>query len=400
MSRVPGPPALFVVAAVALLAGGGCSDKMVDVVDPNPPEVMIVSPDDQSDVSGVAVWVEVNATDDVGVDRVEFRVNGGPAFAVTQPPYRALGVTLTTAEGTQAVVSAEAFDAAGNSATDAISVTVSPRTTTRLTNEPNDDMYPEWSPDGTRIVFQAKRTTGRFDLWTMNADGSAQTRLTTNSNDDRFPAWSPDGAWIAFDSNRGGKFDLYALPYPQGEAGTTQLTMGNLDNVQPEWSPDGSELYFSSDRGSSGWFNIWKASSSGTEVGVSQVTAYNAVDVYPVVAPRNDFLAFVTDLNFASPKIYGGPIGSTQVFTLTGETGFVESEPEWSPDGQMVIFTRSSGAGQNTRLWIVPTDTQTPEQVTFTSSPIGDGGAVWSPDGSRIAFHSDRDGNLEIYVME
>ena len=41
-----------------------------------------------------------------------------------------------------------------------------------------------------------------------------------------------------------------------------------------------------------------------------------------------------------------------------------------------------------------------PVQVTFGTGTVGDGGATWSPDGSRIAFHSDRGGNLDIYVIQ
>jgi len=61
---------------------------------------------------------------------------------------------------------------------------------TRLTNDPVDDSYPAWSPDGKKIAFSSERD-GNFEVYVMNADGSEQTRLTYNPVDYLYPAWSP-----------------------------------------------------------------------------------------------------------------------------------------------------------------------------------------------------------------
>jgi TolB protein len=82
----------------------------------------------------------------------------------------------------------------------------------RLTDHPGAEMHPDWSPDGTQIVFEAKRDERNWDIWVMNADGSAPRNLTANEpSDDGNPAWSPDGERIAFSSNRGGDFDIYVM---------------------------------------------------------------------------------------------------------------------------------------------------------------------------------------------
>ena len=61
---------------------------------------------------------------------------------------------------------------------------------TNLTNHPQGDEKPSWSPDGNKIAFKAQRT-GTGDIYVMNADGSGQTRLTNNRGSDASPHWGP-----------------------------------------------------------------------------------------------------------------------------------------------------------------------------------------------------------------
>jgi len=67
---------------------------------------------------------------------------------------------------------------------------------------------PDWSPDGTRIVFE-RPGTGHGDLWLMNADGTDPVALTETDTPERTPAWSPDGSRIAFVSKRNGTWGLF-----------------------------------------------------------------------------------------------------------------------------------------------------------------------------------------------
>ncbi len=98
---------------------------------------------------------------------------------------------------------------------------------------------PVWSPDGTRVAFQASDVTvdgsAQTDIFVMNADGSALTRLTNHPEADTIPMWSPDGSWIAFNSQRDGNSEIYAIDVNGGEL--TRLTNSSTYEVQPAWSP-------------------------------------------------------------------------------------------------------------------------------------------------------------------
>ena len=114
-----------------------------------------------------------------------------------------------------------------------------------LTNNPNDDRYPSWSPDGERIVFVSQRPghfKGEFgitsEIYVMDADGGNQQRLTENRQNDRSPSWSPDGERIAFSSDRKGDFENFEIYVMDTDGGNQQkLTNNRGDDRSPSWSP-------------------------------------------------------------------------------------------------------------------------------------------------------------------
>jgi hypothetical protein len=116
----------------------------------------------------------------------------------------------------------------------------------RLTTSAAFDSYPSVSPDGTRIVFASDRgdpTNHTLDIYTMNIDGSGVTRLTTAADDDYWPDWSPDGTKIAFTSWRNGDAEVFVMN--ANGSGQTNLTNDSVfDDLDPNWSPDGTKIAF------------------------------------------------------------------------------------------------------------------------------------------------------------
>lgn len=218
---------------------------------------------------------------------------------------------------------------------------VGPDGLTQLTFDPAPDGYPEWSADGTKIVFQSARDSD-FEIYVMNADGSGQMNLTNDPNLDLVPTWSPNGTQIAFTSRRDGNEEIYVMN--ADGSGQTNLTNHLAGDAQPAWSPDGTQIAFESLRS-----------------GPAQVFVMN------------------TDGS-----------GLTQL-TSSGSNGGAN----WSPDGTKIVF--HSNRDGNFNIYSMNADGSGQTQLTSDSSH--DLGAVWSPDGTKILFETIRDGNSELYFM-
>jgi Tol biopolymer transport system component/serine/threonine protein kinase len=122
------------------------------------------------------------------------------------------------------------------------------------------DSAPQYSPDGSRIVFTSDRSSHN-EIWVCNADGSDSVQLTSLESSSGTPGWFPDGRRIVFDSSKEGHTELYMIDI------TTllphRLTNESSDNVTPSVSPDGKWIYFASRR--TGRFEVWRMPAEGGE---------------------------------------------------------------------------------------------------------------------------------------
>ena len=108
---------------------------------------------------------------------------------------------------------------------------------TRLTFNDVEDSSPNWSPDGTRIAFQAQVDGVNQEIYVMNADGSAACALTTDARFDIGPTWSPDGRMIAFTRSLGPSQPGDVLDHERRWQQPAPLTSTDVIEESPDWQP-------------------------------------------------------------------------------------------------------------------------------------------------------------------
>jgi Tol biopolymer transport system component len=344
----------------------------------------------------------------------------------------------------------------------------------RITDYFNDARQPVWSPDGKLIAFFSYRE-GNYDLYTIEPDGSNMKHVTGGLADDREPAWSPDGKTLAFASDRAGTgpagYNIWTVDLATGKL--QQLTADSNEDRLPSWSPDGSEIAFSSQRGSAtglyavavaggrertlkenaGTFTApsWGpkgqlayvvSDATGSKLEVDGSLASGSENVFPFrvswapktpdyfyvsdglihhrVGKRTAIVPFSATLEVTHPqyvrakrdwdstgprKALGilkptiSPDGKSIAFIALGDlytvpvTGGIpenltkdhamDADPSWSPDGSKIAYTSDKGGGL-IQLWIRDVKTGAARQLTdLDTQPLG---AAWSPDGKKIAF--------------
>lgn len=122
--------------------------------------------------------------------------------------------------------------------------------------------HPTWSPDGKRIAFCGQDSaTFKFDVYTINADGSNLLRLTNDATQDNYATWSPDGSRIAFmRAVEGSSWEIFSIS-PDG-SNLKNLTNHPGFDREPSWSPDGTKIVFMVGANESGELYLMNADGS------------------------------------------------------------------------------------------------------------------------------------------
>jgi eukaryotic-like serine/threonine-protein kinase len=116
----------------------------------------------------------------------------------------------------------------------------------RVTDTPDGEVYPRFSPDGTSMFFHTWNTPRRIGH--VPTDGGVTQMLTFGSASDAFPDISPDGRWIAFTRTDQDAEHVYVAPVG---GGTPRLLTPSPAAV-PRWSPDGRQIAFGANRSNTG----------------------------------------------------------------------------------------------------------------------------------------------------
>ena len=250
-----------------------------------------------------------------------------------------------------------------------------------------------------RIAFQSDRD-GDWDIFVMGSDGASQRAVTADSGQDTNPSWGPPRAAglpprIVFQSDRDGDEEIFSVAVDGTDL--RQLTHNDTADTEPTWAPNGSEIAFVAKSGASSKLAFVRPDGSGER----QVDAGNGVARSPAWSPDSARIAFAREDGGDSDLFVIGRDASG-LRRLTGGPD-VDANPDWARfDGgaaveDLVTFDRLRPGGDDYEVAAVPVDGGAVRLLS--ASEALDVEPAWSPDGDRIAFASDRDGNLEIYAM-
>jgi Tol biopolymer transport system component len=119
-----------------------------------------------------------------------------------------------------------------------------------------------WSPDGTRLLYH--KELANVDIWSCDVDGTNEQQLTMSAGDNMAPDWSPDGTKIVFVSTRDGNHEIYVMD--SDGANPRRMTNNLVLNFGPTWSPDGSLIAFTEDVTGSDRWEVFVMDSTGANV--------------------------------------------------------------------------------------------------------------------------------------
>ena len=261
-----------------------------------------------------------------------------------------------------------------------------------------------WSPDGKQIVASTQVANpisrgGTGELWAVDVSSGIRRRIET-PGDAVQPSWSPHGQRVAYwsvDFSAGAQRDIWTVA-ASGPGRPVRVTNDAAVDWDPVWSPDGRYLFFSSDRG--GTMNLWRVaideSSGRTLAPPEPVTVPSEWAGYTSFAADGRAFAYAsreyrTTLMRASlDPVRGTVVGSP---TVVLRSSLIVYDQAASPDGAWVAFT----TGRRADLFVVRADGTGFRQLT--DDAFKDLAPRWSPDGQRIAFMSNREGEYQIFTI-
>lgn len=251
----------------------------------------------------------------------------------------------------------------------------------------------DWSPDGAFLAVADRLSPGHpFRIVLVNAASGAKREFTLPPEQtigDMCPAFSHDGQSLAFlRAFASGVGEIYVVPMRGGAA--RRITSDNRYILGLAWAPNGRELVFSSERG--GIAALWEVRvPRGTPRRIPFVGQNVADPAFSRDGRTLVYSQFVADANIWR---LDRPV-SGQATELIASTQY-DSSPNYSPDGTRVAF-RSNRSGYH-EIWISDAEGRSAFQLTHFRGGLT-GSPRWSPDGRRIAFDCRPEGQADIYTI-
>ena len=244
----------------------------------------------------------------------------------------------------------------------------------------------ELSPEERRVAGD-RTIQGNRDVWIKDLVRGGLTRFTTHAAVDGYPQWSPDGSQVVFESTRKGTFDLWIKP--SSGAGTEQLLLESPDSDWPlDWSRDGHFLLYQRSDLKTLW-DLWAVPMTGTDRTPFAVANTPFEERMGQFSPDGRWIAYETNESGRQEIVaqeFPRPSGRSQVSTGGG------TAPRWRADGREIYFVALDG-----KMMAVPVTT------TGSTFEAGTPVALFSPQIAGQAFKSQyavsRDGRFLVNTL-
>ncbi len=263
----------------------------------------------------------------------------------------------------------------------------------------------DYSPDGTRVVYSPifrdfrpeKRYGGGManDLFIFDTRTGDAKRVVDDPRSDRDPMWI--GGTIYFNSDRSGTFNLYG--YDVATAKTTPLTTSRTWDVRWPGSDHQGRIVYELNgelqlldvkTGKSGAITI-TVPDDGLWKRASRIAVTGQMEDWDL-SPKGERALFT-----ARGDIFTAPIEKGPTRNLTQSSNAHDKWASWSPDGSMIAFISDKSSEEE--LYVIAQDGSTPMEQLTRGGKAKRYAPAWSPDGKRIAF-SDKDGKVYVFTFD
>jgi Tol biopolymer transport system component len=253
-------------------------------------------------------------------------------------------------------------------------------------------------------TFESSADPNVGDIWTMNADGTDKLEAVFDPTYDAQSDWSSDGDRIVFRSRRNNQYEIAIVDFTVRDPVTGRPRVTDIPKApdgtqssQPSWIPNGQGIMYRRTNavGITTRSDVWAMNLDGSNR--RPVVVLPEDQFYPAYSPDMSKVLFATTAPGGGRSIQVMDVATSVVTTLFDfSAASFDSGPAWSPDGREIAF--ESNMDGDMEIYVMNADGSNVRQITHNT--VWDEGPAWSPDGTKFAFsHGADDLHLDIWTM-